>query len=91
MSPSHATAIVCSVVADAIQIALAPAFVLGAVSPADLVLDLVMFIILLRVFGWSLAILPTCIVELLPIATELPTWTATTLYLISRSKQNRSP
>lgn len=86
MPPGHMTALVCAVVADALQIALAPIFVLGAVSPFDLGLDLIMFVFTLRVFGWSVAILPTCIVELLPIATELPTWTATTIYLIKRQK-----
>ena len=86
MSPRHTTAIVCAVVVDVLEIALAPILAFGAGSPIDLGLDLVMFFILLRVFGWSFAILPTCIVELLPIASELPTWTAATLYLINRPK-----
>lgn len=84
MNPRHRAALLAAIAADVVQIALFPLFIEGAFSPLDATVDVVMCVLLFRIFGWSYVILPTFIVELLPIATEIPSWTAATLFLINR-------
>jgi hypothetical protein len=69
--------------ADALQIAVFPAFMGGAASPFDDVLDLFVAAILWRLLGWHWALLPTMVAELVPGLDLIPTWTAA-VYLITR-------
>jgi len=62
--------------ADAIQLGLLPAFIGGAISPADDVLDAVTAVLLLIILGfrWRLAV--ALAAELVPGLDLFPTWTA---------------
>jgi hypothetical protein len=67
--------------ADAVQIAVLPLFVTGALTPADTIIDLTAALILWRLLGWHWAFLPTLLAELLPGLDLFPTWTAAVLYV----------
>ena len=77
-----------AIVTDAIQILLLPLFAVGALSPADTVIDLIVAVILSRLIGWHWAFLPTIFAELIPVFDLFPTWTAAVLYV---SWQRRVP
>src|SRR5664279_6128700 len=67
--------------ADALQLAVMPLFVEGALSPADAVLDTVVAVVLVRLLGWHWAFLPTLMIEALPGADLFPTWTAAVFFV----------
>ena len=67
--------------ADAVQIAVLPAFVAGGISPADTALDVVVAAVLIRLLGWHWAFLPTFAAELLPGFDLFPTWTAAVFFV----------
>src|SRR5580704_16097921 len=64
-----------AVVADALEIALFPSTIEGAVSPVDAVIDVVTAVMLIGLVGWHIAFLPSFIVKALPFADLAPTWT----------------
>jgi hypothetical protein len=68
-------AIVLAVVADAVQIAVVPLFVEGALSPLDDILDFVVAFALLRLIGWHWEFLPSFIAKLVPGVDLVPFWT----------------
>jgi hypothetical protein len=70
-------------IADALQILAFPLFAEGGLSPADDALDLVVAVILTRLLGWHWAFLPALMVEVIPGADLIPTWTAA-VYLVTR-------
>ena len=80
-SPEERTAWLIALAADALQIAVIPLFVEGALSPVDAVLDLGVGITLVRLLGWHWAFLPTLLVEALPGADLFPTWTAAVFFV----------
>ena len=53
-----------------------PFFIAGGASPIDDVLDVAVAAFLIRLLGWHWALLPTFLVELVPFADLVPTWTA---------------
>ena len=55
-----------AVVADAIQIGALPLFAAGGLSPADVLLDVAVGAILIRLLGWHWAFLPSLVAELVP-------------------------
>ena len=65
--------------ADGLQIALFPLFGEGFVSPANVVLDLVVAFVLTRLIGWHIAFVPSFVVEMMPVADLAPTWTLAVL------------
>ena len=65
-----------AIVADAIQWGLPFLFGLGAFTPVDVGLDVVVMIVLTRLLGWHWAFVPTFAIELLPFVDLVPTWTA---------------
>ena len=67
-----------AVAADAIQIFAVPAFLGGAASPVNDVLDVAVGMSLL---GWHIAFLPTFVAELVPVLGIFPTWTAAALFV----------
>jgi len=73
--------------ADALQLAVLPLFVEGALSPADAVLDAVVAVVLVRLLGWHWAFLPTLLIEALPGADLFPTWTAA-VFFVTRQMHN---
>jgi hypothetical protein len=67
--------------ADALQLAVFPLFVEGAMSPVDAVLDAVVGVALVRLLGWHWAFLPALMIEALPGADLFPTWTAAVFFV----------
>ena len=62
--------------ADAIQIVLFPLFGEGFASPADLVLDGLMAVVLTKLVGFHWSYLPGAALEMIPGADLAPSWTA---------------
>jgi len=62
--------------ADTLQWLLLPVFVPGYASPANVVLDLAVGVLLVRWCGWHWAFLPSFVAELAPGVDLVPTWTA---------------
>jgi hypothetical protein len=86
-SPRRArTALIVAILADAVQLGLAPFFAAGGVSPADAVLDLAIGIVMWRLVGWHFAFLPSFIAELVPGLDLFPSWTAA-VWWVTRSKK----
>ena len=83
----HRAAWIVAMAADALQIALFPLFVEGAVSPADSVLDLLVGVILVRLLGWHWAFLPSLAAELIPGMDLFPTWTAA-VWFVTRQRMH---
>jgi len=83
-SPEHRSAWFVAIAADLIQLAAFPFFGLGALEPADAVLDVVTGAVLLRLLGWHWALLPSFIAELVPGLDLFPTWTAAVLYITTQ-------
>jgi hypothetical protein len=75
----RAVALAIALAADAIQVALWPAFAEGAASPFDDALDIVVAISLWLTLGMSWRLAFTFAVELVPGADLFPTWTAVVL------------
>ena len=69
-----------AVAADLLQIVALPAFLAGAVSPWDDVLDVVVGLVLVRLVGWHWSFLPAFVGELIPGFELVPTWTAAVLF-----------
>jgi hypothetical protein len=73
--PRFRTAMVIALVADALQIAVLPAFVEGAMSPADDILDLIVGGTMVRLLGWHWEFLPSFLAKLVPGVDLVPFWT----------------
>jgi hypothetical protein len=69
-------ALIVASVADLIQLALAPLFVEGALSPFDFALDVVTAIALMQMLGWRWRTALALGLELVPGLAVFPTWTA---------------
>lgn len=77
--------------ADALQIALFPLFIGGALEGADAVLDGIVAVLLTLLCGFHLAFLPTLVAEAVPGIDIFPTWTLATLYVTRKAATNRLP
>src|SRR3974390_720392 len=86
-SPEERLAWLVALGADALQLAVLPLFVEGALSPADAVLDAVVAVTLVRLLGWHWAFLPTLLIEAMPGADLFPTWTAA-VFFVTRQMHN---
>lgn len=64
-----------AVVADLVQFVAFPFFGQGLFSPANNVLDVIVSIVLVRLLGWHLVLLPALAAELVPLVDLAPTWT----------------
>ena len=82
-------ALAVAVAADGLQLALGPLGWTGI----DQAVDLVAMILVSRIIGFHILLLPTFVVELVPLLEDLPTWTACTAAVIALRKreQNQSP
>ena len=76
--------------ADLLQIVLLPAFFPGWLSPAADVIDVLVALVMLRLVGWHWAFLPTFVVELVPFADRIPTWTAA-IFFVTRGVGTPAP
>ena len=61
--------------ADLIQFVALPFFGEGIYSPLNTALDVLVSIVLVKLLGWHLVLLPTLAAELLPVVDLAPTWT----------------
>ena len=81
-------ALAVAVIADALQFILLP----FAWTFAESAVDVVAMVLATWILGFHLLLLPTFVVELVPIADALPTWTACTLAVIAlRKRAQNSP
>jgi hypothetical protein len=80
-----------AIAADGIQILVLPLFALGALSPADTLIDVAVALILSRLLGWHWAFLPTLIAELVPGLDLFPTWTAAVGYVSWQRARAQQP
>ena len=74
-----AAAWVVAVVADSIEIGLAPLFFEGFLSPFNDALDVIVCLILTTMLGWHVIFLPTFLVKLIEGVDLVPTWTLAVL------------
>ena len=73
--PRMKSALLLAILADVVQLFLLPAFVEGAASPADDILDLSMAGILAWLLGWHWEFLPSFAGKLIPGVDMVPLWT----------------
>jgi hypothetical protein len=73
--PQFRTAMLLAIVADALQLVVFPAFVEGALSPADDILDLGIAAMMVRLLGWHWEFLPSFLAKLVPGVDLVPFWT----------------
>ena len=73
--PQFMTAMVVAIAADALQLLVFPAFVQGALSPADDLLDLGVAAAMIRLLGWHWEFLPSFFAKLVPGVDLVPFWT----------------
>lgn len=78
---------VLAIVADAFQIIVFPAFVEGALSPADDILDFGIAAILINLLGWHWEFLPSFLAKLVPGVDLVPFWTMAVANVYRKSKQ----
>jgi hypothetical protein len=85
--PRFKTAMVLAILADALQIIVFPAFVEGALSPADDVLDFGIAALLINLLGWHWEFLPSFLGKLVPGVDFVPLWTIAVANVYRKSKQ----
>jgi len=73
--PKFRTAMMLAIIADALQLVVFPAFVEGAFSPAEDVLDLGIAALLTNLLGWHWEFLPSFFAKLVPGVDLVPFWT----------------
>lgn len=73
--PVPPAAWILAVAADFVQLVAFPFFGQGLFSPANNVLDVIVSLVLLRLLGWHLVLLPALAAELVPLVDLAPTWT----------------
>lgn len=79
-----------AIVADLVQILGFPAFAMGAASPWNDALDVLVAGAMALLIGWHWAFLPSFLAELLPGFDLVPTWTAA-VFFATRGKGRSSP
>ncbi len=76
-----------AVIADALQIIIFPAFVEGALSPADDIVDFGVGAILINLLGWHWEFLPSFLAKLVPGVDLVPFWTMAVVNVYRKAKQ----
>jgi hypothetical protein len=79
-------ALALAIVADALQVAVFPAFVTGATSPADDVLDVAVGGALTLLVGWHWEFLPSFLGKLVPGVDLAPFWTLAVANVYRKAK-----
>jgi len=80
-------AMVLAIIADALQIIVFPAFIEGAISPADDILDLGIGAVLVNLLGWHWEFLPSFLAKLIPGVDLVPFWTMAVANVYRKSKR----
>jgi|tagenome__1003787_1003787.scaffolds.fasta_scaffold20039414_2 hypothetical protein len=78
-------AVAIAMVADALQIGLGPLGLVGV----DQGIDLVAALLTVALLGFHPLLLPTFLIELIPVADLLPTWTGCVVLVIAMRKKSR--
>lgn len=78
-----------AIAADLLQIVVFPAFLPGAASVFEDVLDAVVALLMFLLVGWHWAFLPTFLAELIPAFDLVPTWTAAVFFATRGQKGRR--
>src|SRR5882762_4411773 len=78
---------VLAIIADALQIAIFPLFVEGALSPADDLLDFGIAAVLVNLLGWHWEFLPSFLAELVPGVDLVPFRTMAVINVYRKWKQ----
>lgn len=73
--PQFRLAMLLAIVADALQLVIFPAFVEGALSPADDLLDFGIAAMMIKLLGWHWEFLPSFFAKLIPGVDLVPFWT----------------
>ncbi len=81
-------AMILAIIADALQIVVFPAFVEGALSPADDILDVAIGGMLIHLLGWHWEFLPSFFAKLVPGVDLVPFWTMAVANVYRKSKQD---
>lgn len=72
--PKFKTAMLVAIVADALQLAVFPMFVEGALSPADDLVDIGVAMLMTNLLGWHWEFLPSFLAKLVPGVDLVPFW-----------------
>src|SRR5579863_2795125 len=78
---------VLAIIADALQIAVFPLFIEGALSPADDLLDFGVGAVLIHLLGWHWEFLPSFLAKLVPGVDLVPFWTMAVASVYRKSKR----
>jgi len=79
-------ALAVAIAADGLQLCFGPA----GWFLADQVIDVVAMLLTSRAIGFHVLLLPTFVVELIPVVEDMPTWTACTLTVVLLRKREQS-
>src|SRR5579872_6867835 len=85
--PRFQAAMVLAIIADALQIAVFPLFVEGAMSPAEDMLDFGVGALMVHLLGWHWEFLPSFFAKLVPGVDLVPFWTIAVANVYRKSKQ----
>jgi len=85
--PRFRAAMILAIIADALQIAVFPLFVGGAMSPADDVLDFGVGALMVHLLGWHWEFLPSFFAKLVPGVDLVPFWTMAVANVYRKSKR----
>lgn len=85
--PRFQAAMVLAIIADALQIAVFPLFVEGAMSPAEDVLDFGVGALMVHLLGWHWEFLPSFFAKLVPGVDLVPFWTLAVANVYRKSKR----
>jgi len=85
--PKFKTAMMLAIAADALQLAVFPLFVEGALSPAEDLLDLGMAAALTHLLGWHWEFLPSLFAKLVPGVDLVPFWTLAVINVYRKAKR----
>src|SRR6202034_4314443 len=85
--PRFQAAMILAIIADALQIAVFPFFVEGAMSPADDVLDFGVGALMVHLLGWHWEFLPSFFAKLVPGVDMVPFWTMAVANVYRKSKR----
>jgi len=89
--PQFRLAMLLAIVADALQLLIFPAFVEGALSPADDLLDLGIAAMMVKLLGWHWEFLPSFLVKLVPGVDLVPFWTIAVASVWRKAKSSAPP
>jgi len=76
-----------AIIADALQLAVFPMFVEGALSPADDVLDFGVGALMVHLLGWHWEFLPSFFAKLVPGVDLVPFWTLAVANVYRKTKR----